>query len=172
MAAEPMQLDDRPLPSSVEGIIEEMYQGEAGGEAFFCALLSRFTEPDQQYKLGSLLQLETEFKARLRPIAFAHGINLAESDDVRQDIAGMLDTLQADTWVEFVKSFAGLMPMFVRRFEQACAALPEEHAELGRIAMEHETSIAEFADLESAGETGRSIDRVVKQLIYPLRRPD
>lgn len=172
MAAEPTQPEDRPVPSSVEGMIEEMYQGEAGGEAFFCGLLSRFTEPDQQYKLGSLLQLETEFKARLRPIAFAHGINLAEDDGVRQEIAGLLDTLEGDSWQEVMGGFARLMPMFVRRFEQISEALPAEYAELGRIAMEHETSIAEFADLEVAGETNRSIDRVAKQLIHPLRRPD
>jgi len=30
---------DRPAPGSFEETLEELYQGEVGGEAFFCALL-------------------------------------------------------------------------------------------------------------------------------------
>jgi hypothetical protein len=41
-------------------ILDEVDQGEVIGEAFFSAMLARFKTPDQQHKLASLLQLETE----------------------------------------------------------------------------------------------------------------
>ena len=43
------------------------YQTEVLGEALFESLITKFQEPDHRYKIGSLLQLETETKARLRP---------------------------------------------------------------------------------------------------------
>jgi hypothetical protein len=84
---------DRPPPASFDETLEELYQGEIRGEAFFCALLEPFKEPDQQFKLGSLLQLETEFKARIRPIAFAHGIDLVEKDESRRAVVEFANSL-------------------------------------------------------------------------------
>jgi hypothetical protein len=164
--------ENRPVPSSLEAILEELYQGEVGGEAFFCVLLSRFKQPDQQYKLGTLLQLETELKARLRPIAFAHGVDLVERDESRREIGKFAqDALDGETWEEVIASFAELMKAFVARFQALAASLPAKHAELGKVILEHETSIGEFAMLEAAGETSRSIERVAKQIIHPLPPP-
>lgn len=163
--------ENRPLPTSFEGILEELYQGEVGGEAFFCALLSRFAEPDQQYKLGTLLQLETELKAKLRPLAFAHGVDLVERDEPKAQVRAFADALQGDTWQDLMAGFAELMKAFVARFHEIASALPPEQAELAKAIVEHETSIAEFATLEAAGETSRSIERVAKQLIHPLPPP-
>jgi len=163
---------DQPAPASFEEILEELYQGEIGGEAFFCALLERFKEPDQQYKLGSLLQLETEFKARIRPIAFAHGIDLVEKDESRREVVAFADSLTGETWEEVISQFAELMKGFVARFEVLGASVPSAHSDLGKAIVEHETSIGEFAALEASGETHRSIDRVAKQLAHPLPRPN
>jgi hypothetical protein len=162
---------DRPAPVSFEEILHEVYHGEVGGEAFFSALLARFPEPDQQYKLGSLLQLETEFKARVRPLAVCYGVDIVERDESRKEVLQFADALEGETWHEVMSSFAELMPGFVERFEALGSSVPPEHAEFGQAIIEHETSIGEFAALEAAGETDRSIDRVEKQLIYPLPKP-
>ena len=162
---------DQSAPATFEETLEELYQGEIGGEAFFCALLARFKEPDQQYKLGSLLQLETEFKAKIRPIAFAHGIDLVEKDESRREVAAFADSLTGESWEEVISQFAELMKGFVARFEVLGASVPSTYSEFGKAIVEHETSIGEFAALEASGETHRSIDRVAKQLAYPLARP-
>jgi hypothetical protein len=52
------------------------------------------------------------------------------------------------------------------------SSVPPEYAEFAKEMIEHETSIEEFASLEAAGETDRSIGRVATQLIYPLSKPD
>lgn len=164
-------VEERPSPTSFAEILEEIYQGEAGGEAFFCEMLARFKEPDQQYKLGSLLQLETELKARVRPLAFQHGAELVEREDSKREIAELARQFDGQTWQEFIQRFAEMMPTFVERFRELGAAIPADYAELAQAIVEHEESIEEFARLEAAGADKRSIDRVVKQLIYPLPRP-
>lgn len=47
-------------------------QAEILAEAFFEAALRKFDEPTYRYKISSLLQLETETKARLRPAILKH----------------------------------------------------------------------------------------------------
>ena len=66
-----------------KGLSEE-YQGEVIGEVFFGGLLERFDSPEHRYKLATLLQLETETKARLRPAALELGVELAEFDESRK----------------------------------------------------------------------------------------
>ena len=86
--------------------------------------------------------------------------------------SGFADTLQGDTWQEVMASFADLVKIFVARFEVMASSVPPEYAEFAKEMIEHETSIEEFASLEAAGETDRSIGRVATQLIYPLSKPD
>ncbi len=162
---------NRPSPTSFAEILEEIYQGEAGGEAFFCEVLARYTEPDQQYKLGSLLQLETELKAKIRPLAFQHGVEIVENQESKQQIAGLAAQFDGKTWNDFIHGFAQMMPTFVDRFRLLAAAMPADQEKLAAAIVEHEESIEEFARLEAAGSIEHSIDRVVKQLLYPLRRP-
>ena len=56
----------------------DYYQTEVRGEAFFGAMLGKFDNPHHLYKIGSLLQLETETKARLRPTILELGGSVEE----------------------------------------------------------------------------------------------
>ncbi len=156
---------------SFEAILDEVYQGEVSGEAFFNTLLSRFNTAEQQYKLASLLQLETEFKAKVRPIAIAHGLDPVERDESRQKGAVFADSLEGETWEEIMTSFAGLMTTFVARYKEMGASVPSNYKKFGIDLAAHEESIGDFVKLEVAGETNCSIDEVVKQLINPLPSP-
>ena len=154
-----------------EAILDEVYQGEVIGEAFFNTLLPRFKSPEQQYKLGSLLQLETELKAKVRPIAIAHGVDPVEREESRQKGQEFADSLEGETWEEVMASFAAMMPTFVARYEELGAAVPSDYKEFGIFLVAHEKSIGDFVKLEAAGETSNSIKDVVEQLIYPLPSP-
>ena len=154
-----------------EAILDEVYQGEVIGEAFFYTLLTRFTTPDQQYKLGSLLQLETELKARVRPIALAHGVNLVEREESRQKGRDLVESLDGETWKEVMASFAEVMKPIVARYHEIGASIPEEYRELGVALGVHEQSIGDFSMMEAAGEVDKSIADVVAQLMYPMPEP-
>jgi hypothetical protein len=170
MTEESMSFD--PVESmSFEAILDEVYQGEVIGEAFFSTLLRRFKSPDQQYKLGSLLQLETEFKAKVRPIAIAHGLDPVEREESRQKGQDFAGSLEGETWEEVMASFADLMRTLVARYREMGAAAPSDYKEFGVVLAAHEKSIGDFAKLEAEGETDNSINDVVQQLIHTLPSP-
>src|SRR5262245_20350864 len=64
--------------------LRDYYQTEVRGEAFFAAVLGKFDKPDHLYKIGSLLQLETETKGRLRPTIFELGGSVEELESSRE----------------------------------------------------------------------------------------
>ena len=61
--------------------IKELYQSEVLGEAAFLALIKVAKNEREKYHFGTLLQLETETKARLRPFLCRHGLDLDESQE-------------------------------------------------------------------------------------------
>lgn len=148
--------------------LDELYQGEVTGEVVFYRLLERFESPDQRYKLASLLQLETEAKARLRPAIMAMRRNPAELDDSRKQGNDFAETFEGMDWKEAMAHLAALNEPFVARYREIARRAPAEYKALAESMAIHEQSIQTFAELESAGEGRRSIDGVVAQLIHPL----
>ena len=150
--------------------LSELYQGEATGEVVFYRLLERFDSPDQRYKLGSLLQLETEAKARLRPAVFELGLDLAELDESRDKGNEFDRTFEGMDWRAAMAHLATLNEPFVKRYREIAEAAPPEYRGLADSMAVHEKSIQNFAEREAAGDGDHSIDDVVKQLIFPLPR--
>ncbi len=58
--------------------INELYQSEVLGEKAFLALINIARNPREKYHIGTVLQLETETKARLRPFLLKHDFDLVE----------------------------------------------------------------------------------------------
>jgi hypothetical protein len=87
--------------------LSELYQGEATGEVVFYRLLERFSDATQQYKLGSLLQLETEAKARLRPAVAQLGLNLVELDESRDKGDEFDQTFEGMSWEAAMQRASG-----------------------------------------------------------------
>ena len=48
----------------------ELYESEIVGESLFLALVQEAKTPRDRYHFGTLLQLESETKARLRPLLY------------------------------------------------------------------------------------------------------
>ena len=61
-------------------INEHFYQGEVLGEAVFAYHVKHEQSPEKRIKWATLLQLETETKARLRPFLMSLGLNVAQDD--------------------------------------------------------------------------------------------
>jgi hypothetical protein len=148
--------------------LSELYQGEATGEVVFYRLLRRFDLPNQLYKLGSLLQLETEAKARLRPAVFELGLDLVELDESRDKGNEFNQTFEGMDWREAMAHLATLNEPFVNRYREIAESAPPEYQELADSMVAHEQSIQRFAELEAAGKGDQSIDDVLTQLVFPL----
>jgi hypothetical protein len=151
--------------------LSEQYQGEVIGEAAINSLLPRFRSPREQYFLGTVLQLETETKARLRPIVAELGIDILESEESR--IAGLAFREMAEglDWQSSMEVFAEAMIPYVNRYQEILDSAPPEYREIAELMVVHERSIQQLWEREARGEGDSAIDDINKQLQFPLPSP-
>ena len=150
--------------------IRELYESEILGEALCLALLEVATNDRERYVHGTLLQLESETQARLRPFLYKYGISL--SKDVHLGlVAELVASYRKGTWQDYCNGSIPVAKQFLSRFEEIAAAGPEEDQEILRSMVRHEAAILRWLEMEAAGETDGSLDAVIEQLNFPLPRP-
>jgi hypothetical protein len=156
--------------NSFPGLVE-LFDGEILGEVFFDKMLSQFDQPHQQYKLATMLQLETETKARLRCLMFSLGLDLRESQAAREQALELAASFEGVSWEQFLSSLNEILQPFVARYTELAEQAPAEHAQTYHSMVAHEQSLLTFTELELEGKLEQSLDAVISQLIYPLPRP-
>lgn len=156
-------MDDAAYPAC----IRDLYESEIFGEAVFLALVEIAKNPREKYQLGTLLQLETETKARLRPFLFRHGISLDETMDLA-GVAVAKEGYQALNWPEFAAANIPVVQGYLSRFEAILELGPTEDKGTLQSMVDHEASILRWVTMESGGITDGSLDEVIAQLQYPL----
>ena len=149
----------------------EMYQGEVIGEVASNRMLEYFDNPIHRYKLAVMLQLETETKARLRPVVMALGLNPAELDASRETGHAFADAMKGLGWDEAMATLRDGIKPYVDRYVEVEAIAPADYREVAHSMVVHEQSLHRFAELEAAGDHERSLDGVLAQLAYPLPVP-
>ena len=156
---------------SYPACIRELYESEILGEAASLALLDAAKNEYDRYRFGTLLQLETETKARLRPFLARHGIPL----DEHTDLSAIADILGAYTATNRFQEFAGaMMPMaqaFLSRFEEMTRIGPAEDRDVLESMVQHEAAILEWFALENEGRSEEALGSLIRQLQYPLPEP-
>lgn len=149
--------------------INELYQSEVLGEKAFLALVNIAKNAREKYHIGTILQLETETKARLRPFLLTHGIDLVEdmgSDLTDEIVAAYLGS----NWLEFLTGLQPLVDQFLARFKEIAAEGPAEDQAVLQSMIVHEASFVSWIEKEIAGDEG-SLDAIISQLQYPLSPP-
>jgi hypothetical protein len=154
----------------LKAVKEIMYQGEVVGEALLNAYVSLETDAERRYKWGTLLQIETETKARLRPFLTRLGLSI-EQNDVRDQVAGLAKTYASKSWRKHMEETVSITKFYVDKFREIEAAAPESEREVAHSMVIHESAIKTFAELELAGDPGNSLNDVIAQLQYPLVKP-
>jgi hypothetical protein len=149
----------------------DYYQTEVRGEAFFEAMFKKFDKPDQLYKIGSLLQLETETKARLRPSILGLGGSVDELESSRESGRNRAAAIAAGDWEEFVVVLNKVGEPLTNRQREVSEVAPQPYRDLALSMKVHGESIQGFTERELAGDPAHSIDDVVSQLKFPLQRP-
>lgn len=151
--------------------LSEQYQGEVTGEVAMNCLLSKFRSPWQQYLLGTALQLETETKARLRPILIQLGIDIRESEDSREAGVGLGQLVETLDWRGSMELLAQALGPYVSRYQEIAEIAPPQYKEIAEVMVEHERSIQQLFAQEALGTAQSAIEDVNKQLISPLPIP-
>jgi hypothetical protein len=152
--------------------VAEFYNGEVLGETVYSALLSTCQNDEQRLKLATLLQLETETKAWLRPHALKAGVSIEERAADREEGARLAGQLKALPWATLWRVLHDalskqVLPRF-RILEEEARARGEAHEEaLCRYMIEHEESQIEFARREIEGaDVTTCLEPVVRHLKY------
>jgi hypothetical protein len=163
-----MRGDERVSTDEYRKALEEQYQGEVAGEVSVCRMLQSFESPRQRYVLGSILQLETETKARLRPSVAKLGISLVESEAARADGEGLAHLVNGLSWQDAMRALAEALEGFVNRYREIAQLAPPEFKDLADSMVIHEESLLNLARCEAVGIDDGSLDALVDQLVFPL----
>jgi hypothetical protein len=145
----------------------ELYESEILGEALFLALVGEAKSPRDRYHVGTLLQLESETKARLRPLLYKHGVSLDEVADLSLvDVA--IGAYREMSWQEFAAVNVPVVEDFLARFEAIAELGDQADREILESMVRHEAAILRWATMERDGIVDGSLDDVIAQLNYPL----
>ena len=150
--------------------IRELYESEVFGETLALAIVEAARSERDRYHFGTLLQLETETKARLRPFLCKYNISLSEVMDM-PDVDGMVAGYREANWEDFMAGNIPVVQTFVSRFIEIAEAGPGEDQDILDSMVRHESSILKWLKIESGGGTESSLDDIIKQLQYPLPKP-
>ncbi len=150
--------------------INELYQSEVLGEAAFLALIKVAKNEREKYHFGTLLQLETETKARLRPLLFGYGLDLEESPGDDEAVSGFLALYQQSEWLDFLAQLKPMIDQFLARFREIAEAGPAHDKDILESMIRHEESFVHWIQKETAGEEG-SLDVAISQIQYPMPPP-
>jgi hypothetical protein len=152
---------------SYPACLRELYESEILGERVFQLLVDHARSPREAYHLGSLLQLETETKARLRPLLAHYGIAMAEAMDLSA-FDQIAELFNAVTWEEFMAANVATVEEFIGTFEAIVALGPDSDRDILQSMVTHERAILRWLKMEQAGDRLGSLDDVVAQLVFPL----
>lgn len=152
-----------------------VYHGEQFGEAFLATLL-KFTENDEQdFILGSLLQLETEGKAKVRPLLARLGASLEDDPkSIERGVRMACDMSQMGWQDKFKAMAAGIkehgLPQYEALMEMDFA---DEDAEAYQTALfigEHERVILQVCE-NIVADTPNPTLPLADFLDFPLSSP-
>jgi hypothetical protein len=147
--------------------LRDLLDSEIFGEAISLALLEVAKNDREKFQFATLLQLETETKARLRPLLYRYGISLAESVPT-EEIQEIVKGYQQASWEDFAAANKTVVQTFLDRFKEIAEVGPEEDRGILESMIQHEQAILRWFDMESRGEREGSLDAVIAELKYPL----
>lgn len=81
-----------------------------------------------------------------------------------------LENCHGMDWKATMSFLATAAEPYVQRYTKIAEIAPAEYKDLADSMVVHEKSITNFASLEASGDTEHSLDDVIKQLKFPLKR--
>ena len=153
----------------------DRYHGEQFGEAVFETLLSEAQDLEQAYVFGTLLQLESEGKAVLRPVLSKLGLALDEHPASRPRGVAGAQTLQSMPWHDkFAAMAEGVRARGLPQYEALATLVGAEEDpaafELACFMGRHERAILAASE-NIAAKRSDPLAPVIGLLHFPLLPP-
>lgn len=143
--------------------IQEFYQGEVFGVAVFLALRNVAKTNRDKHQFMTLLQLESETKARLRPFLSKYKLDTVEQID-QAEIDGIVSLYQQNSWHDFVSALQKMVVPFITRYKEIERSGPDEDKSILHFMVEHEIAILNWLNMEISGENEDSLKPILDQL--------
>ena len=147
--------------------LRDLIESEIFGEAVSLALLEAAKTDRDRYHFATLLQLETETKARLRPLLYKYDVSLSENMPLAQ-IDDIVQGYVHGTWEDFAAANIDVVKGFLARFQEIAEAGPDEDRKVLESMIRHEKAIFRWFEMESRGNTEGSLDGILSELQHPL----
>ncbi len=150
--------------------IQALYDGEVRGEKLLLALYAAAKSPHDAWHFATILQLETETKARLRPLLIKHGMSPAETadlSDVPARVAGYVD----QDWRAYAAASAAHLRVVLTRYEAIAIQAPPEDQAILQAVVRHEAALLTWARTEADGPSADSLAEIIAMLNFPAYRP-
>jgi transcriptional regulator with XRE-family HTH domain len=146
--------------------IQVLYDGEVMGERLVLALHAAARTPREAAHFAAILQLETETKARLRPLLLKHGMSLAESADLT-GIPGRLADYAGRTWRGYTAATAARLTRVLGVYEAIAGLGPPEDQPILQAVVAHEAALLAWAQAEADGKPDQSLAAITGLLCFP-----
>ena len=147
--------------------LRDIYVGEVFGEAFAHALMLVAKNERERHHFAVLMQLETETKAKLRPILHAYGLSLEQTVDLSR-IDAVVSAYETMAYSEFAELLRPRIEQFVSTFEAIAELAPASDQEIALAVVRHERAILSWLEQESRGATTSSVDDMLAELKWPI----
>ena len=138
--------------------IEQAWQGELWGQAFFERLAAASDDAGHRAKWQVLAELEEATGNRLAPLV-ADASDPPEADGYRS-LEPAVAAYAALPWPAAMEQMMGILDPAIERFRGLLALAPDEERETVQILFDHEVALKRFAERELAGESETSLDPV------------
>ena len=146
--------------------LQTLYDGEVMGERLLLSLHAEARSPREADHFAAILQLETETKARLRPLLLKHGMSLAETADLG-GIAARLAGYAGSTWRDYTAATARRLTGVLQIYEHIATLGPPEDQAILQAVVRHEAALLTWARAEAEGETDQSLAAIRALLCFP-----
>ena len=108
----------------------------------------------------------------MRPAVARLGISLVETDESRSAAIELFAAMEGLDWTAAMALLAQVLVAPVESYREMAEIAPPEYKDLADSMVVHEWSVHRFAELEASGEGDHSINEIVKQLVFPLPKPE
>jgi hypothetical protein len=150
--------------------VQALYDGEVMGEQLLLALHAAARSPRDAWRFATILQLETETKARLRPLLIKHGMSPAETADLSGIPARVAGYVGQD-WRDYTAASAARLRVVLARYEAIAALGPIEDQAILQAVVRHEAALLSWAAMEAGGSSADSLAGIIAMLNFPVSRP-
>lgn len=151
--------------------VQAFYDGEVFGERLLLAMHAAARNARDAHHFATILQLETETKARLRPLLLKLGLRIdedgADVSAIPSRLAGYVD----HAWRDYAANTASHLAVVLARYEAIAALGPPEDQPVLRAVVRHEAALLAWARAEAAGEDDGSLEDIVSMLNFPVAPP-